>query len=68
MEIHSIIYHSTECLVPIEILWKEMENTDINPVLIDTAINLYEKNITGIKIDSKLTEEFQTKKGLRQEC
>jgi hypothetical protein len=33
-----------------------MENIDINPILIEATINVYEKNNTGIKIGSKLME------------
>jgi hypothetical protein len=35
--------------VPIEILWKEMKNTHINPVLIKATINLYGKKGAKIK-------------------
>jgi hypothetical protein len=42
--------------VPKEILWKEMENVDINPTLIESIINPYEKNTRRIKKGIKLTE------------
>jgi hypothetical protein len=51
------------CDVPIEIIWKEMENIDINPILIKATTNLYKKNTT-IKVRSKLTKEFKTMKVL----
>lgn len=41
--------------VPIEILWKN-GNVDINPMLIEATVNLYDKNAT-IKIGGKLTEK-----------
>jgi hypothetical protein len=41
-----------------------MENTDINSILTEAPINLYEMNTTRLKIHSKLTKEFQTTKGL----
>jgi hypothetical protein len=41
-----------------------MENTDINLILTEATINLYEKNTVRIKIGSKLMAEFQTTKGL----
>jgi hypothetical protein len=54
--------------IPMEILWKEIENININPVLIEATINHYEKNTTRIKICSKLMEEFQTRKILDREA
>jgi hypothetical protein len=51
--------------IHIEILWKKVENINVNPILIEVTINLYEKNNRRIKTGSKLTEEFRTTKGLR---
>jgi hypothetical protein len=35
-----------------------MERIDINPIEVEAIMNLCEKNSTGIKIGSKLMEEF----------
>jgi hypothetical protein len=53
--------------VPKEI-WKEMENTDIKSILIESTANLYVKNTTRTKVGSKLTEVFQTSERLTQGC
>jgi hypothetical protein len=53
--------------VAIELIWKEMENIGLSPVLIKATENLYKKT-TRIKIGSKLMEEFKATKGLRQGC
>jgi hypothetical protein len=45
--------------VPIEMLWKEMENMDINLILFKANIKIFEKNAKRITIGSKLTEVFQ---------
>jgi hypothetical protein len=50
--------------IHMEILWKGMKSIDINPILIEATINLYEKNTTRIKIGRKLMEEIQTTKVL----
>jgi hypothetical protein len=42
--------------VPIETLWKEMENIRVNPILIEATLNLYEKNTARKTIGSKLTK------------
>jgi hypothetical protein len=38
--------------VPVEILWKKMETTNINPILIEATINIYEKNTKRIRTGS----------------
>jgi hypothetical protein len=54
------------CDDPIEILWTEKENININPILIKATMNLY-KNTTRIKISSKLMQGLKTMKVLERD-
>lgn len=54
--------------VPIKKLWNVLEDTDINPIYINTIKKLYEENTGRVKIDDKLSDEFLCTKGLRQGC
>lgn len=54
--------------IPINRLWKVLQETNINHILIDALKNIYEGSISQIKIGNKVSQTFPISKGLRQGC
>lgn len=54
--------------VPVNKLWKVLQETNISHTLIKALKNLYDQTISQVKVGNKLSPEFIVNKGLRQGC
>ena len=60
--------HKAYDTVPVNRLFKVLQETNINHTLIRALKNLYEESSSQVKIGNRLSEKFFTNKGLRQGC
>lgn len=54
--------------VPINKLWKVLQETNLSQTLIKALKNLYDGSTSQIKVGNKLSQKFVVNKGLRQGC